>query len=327
MPKLLNQLHTAADQLLDPASYPGQLLAAAQSLRETLAALAGWDEHSADAAIETGLAEGVAISPADAARCILDYQRTVCFLRGTLAAIEAAGARCDGRIDVLYAGCGPLAPLAVALCHRAPRARFWPVDIHTSAVDSVRRLVARAGYDDQFGEIVCADASEHHWPTAGQVGIVEVMQRALEKEPQIAVTANLAPQLLPGGTLVPKCVKLAVQLLDPAVEFNVGHDESPELAERIRIPIVPLLQLRADNAAELLAGCAVEFAFDEPPALAVMVSTQITVYDEIVLNDYDSGLTMPWLAHDLGRSGPGKRGVIRLVTGRSPRLESEYRAL
>lgn len=55
-----------------------------------------------------------AISPYAAATCLLDYGRTRAFARGVHDAIEAANIRFPGeRIEILYGGTGPYAPLAL----------------------------------------------------------------------------------------------------------------------------------------------------------------------------------------------------------------------
>ncbi len=322
MHDLLARLRASTDTLLSLDSHHGMLMDAAETLRNVLGGLAEWDDQSPDACEEISLDAGIAIAPVDAARCILDFQRTTAFLRGVMAAVTAATPNPDGVVDVLYAGCGPLAPLAVALCHRLPQARFWPVDIHGSSVDSVRRVVERAGYGEHFGDIACADAIRHQWPVVGDVAVVEVMQSTLEKEPQIAITANLANQLRSGGVLVPECVALDLQLHNVATEFglNPGADMVPH--GRVRVPLAPLLRLRADSAAELMDGCEVSFDFSDPHGLNAMISTRIDVYGDICLGDYDSGLTTPWTAFEIGRSGPGRRAKVTLVPGPSPRWEA-----
>jgi len=224
-------------------------------------------------------------------------------------------------VEVLYAGCGPLAPLAVALCHRASRARFWPVDIHEANAASVRRLVEAVGVADRFGDIAAADASRHHWPVTGHVGVAEVMQRGLEKEPQVAVTAHLAAQLEPEGILVPRSIALDVQLFDPTAEFGLD-DRAP-----VRVPLARLLELTRESAALLRGGAAVDVEYTEPAGLQVMVSTGIEVADGVVLDDRDCSLTLPWVAHDLGLSGPGRRGRVRYLTGEKPRLAAERRTV
>lgn len=312
-----------ADVLLDPLAAPGDQLAAAHALRDALASLAGWSEEDPGVGVEVAVAGGIAICPLDATRCIPEYRRTAGFLQGLAAAIDDAAARCEGVVDVLYAGCGPLAPLALALVHRAPRARFWPVDIHPENVACVRRLVAAAGLEEHFGAIVAADASGHRWPVAGHVAVAEVMQRGLEKEPQIAVTANLADQLRPEGRLVPERIVLEVLLFDTAAEFAAAAAGAEPPPPRVRVPVAPLLALDRRSAAALRDGAAVEFGYEEPAGLQVLVSTRIEVHGDLILRDYECSLTLPWVAHDLGRSGPGRRGRIRYVSGPSPRLAAE----
>src|SRR5262245_4487809 len=79
------------------------------------------------------LDSGKALSPADAARCVLDFRRTACYLQATAAALDAALQRWPQRpLRVLYAGCGPFAPLALPLArrHSAARVEFVLVDVH-----------------------------------------------------------------------------------------------------------------------------------------------------------------------------------------------------
>jgi len=310
-------MQAAADALLDPHRHPGELLAAAHALRESLGQLAQWHDTDPEAEQATALAAGVAISPSDAARCTTHHQRTACFLRGTLAAIEAAQAQHPGPIDVIYAGCGPLAPLAVGLCHRLQGVTFWPVDVHDSSIASVRRLVTNAGYDGYFGDLAVADACTHQWPGPAQVAVVEVMQQALLKEPQIAVTANLARQLVPGGLLVPQSVRLDIQQHDPAREFELDPDRP---LARIRVPVTPFLELTVTSAEQLLAGHEIEFQLNDARALPVIVTTAITVHENVILDDYDCSPTVPWPIRDLGRPVAGTRAILRHVPGPSPHL-------
>ncbi len=114
-------LKSLADVLLSPRAERGRLRAAAAELYSLFSSVVGVGDgsnHPNDSE-ETWLASGKAISPRDAARCVLDYRRTSKFLRGLHAAVLEARERFpDAAIEILYAGCGPFAPLAVPLTGR-----------------------------------------------------------------------------------------------------------------------------------------------------------------------------------------------------------------
>src|SRR6185295_13729188 len=110
--QLLNQI---ADDLLFQQEDEERLKAAATQLYSLCSSVTRTGDSSlhADDLIETRLSNGNAISPRDAASCLLDYSRTSKFLRGIHAAIVEAQKRFpDTTIEILYAGCGPFAPLA-----------------------------------------------------------------------------------------------------------------------------------------------------------------------------------------------------------------------
>ena len=94
------------------------------------------------------LEDGVAINPQAAAHCVVDYQRSVVFIRGVYAAINAVKTRFpDTVIDILYAGCGPFATLLLPVL-----GKFTPgtlnitlLDIHQRSLDSVEQLLAYFG--------------------------------------------------------------------------------------------------------------------------------------------------------------------------------------
>lgn len=137
----LLEAHTR--RLLTAGDYAGDQLAAARDLHALLGALSGLDRHAgADVDRARILSVGKAISPRDAARGVLDFKRTAAFLLGLESAIRAALSGFDERpVHVLYAGCGPLAPLAICLMPRFPPAevQFTLVDVHDASIDCARR--------------------------------------------------------------------------------------------------------------------------------------------------------------------------------------------
>lgn len=308
--------------LFDHNSGPLQLRDATLALMAELAEASGLSDESNAAADnqETMLPSGKAISPVSAASCVRDYPRTCAFLRGVDAAVRTAQTRFEGRIHLLYAGCGPYATLALPLARRFTPSELGVtlVDIHPRSLESARACFAAMGCSDYLMDTHCGDAASYqHLGAPFHLVVTETMQRALVKEPQLAISANLAPQLPPGGLLVPELIKISLVGLDPRTEF--GLDAA---AQRIRFPLhpEPVMALRADNAATLLAT-APDFEIGIPvlkQPLTAALQTHIVTGGPHALTDYESGLTYPVLLHELGRLRGGERIRLRYDVGPTP---------
>jgi hypothetical protein len=171
------------------------------------------------------------------------------------------------------------------------------------------------------------------------------MQAALEKEPQVAMTMNLAPQLCSGGIFIPESIAIDCYLCDLANEFThlpVEGDAASSLPtgrEAIRVKLGRVLELTAGNCRNLLASgggdehrgisLSPKVILDVPQDLDrefnLMLLTTITVFDSIALVDYESGLTCPRVLHDLGKIRGGMR--IELVYSLGDKPGFKYRSL
>jgi predicted GNAT superfamily acetyltransferase len=319
--------------LLAGESYPGELLGATHALREEFTALSGVGDEPGEA---TALDAGVAISPGDAARCLTDFARTVTFLRGIRAAIHEARRRFAGqRIRVLYAGCGPWAPLALPLCteFRPEQVGFILVDIHERSIEAARRLVAGLDLDAFVIDAVQADATKLRLDEPFHVVVAEVMQQALAKEPQFAVTANLAAQLPEGGLFIPERIRVEATAADVDREFALGP--SPDPPGRLRREVGTVMDLSAATVGGLAAaagGGGLAAVVQQVPALDpggifhLMLRTHIDVFGEHRLDDYDSALTWPKILHELGQLRGGERLGFRYRTGPEPGFAVELQA-
>lgn len=327
-PLLLREM---ADDLLCRQEDDDRLSAAAIELYSLCSSVTGIDERTthADDLHETVLPNGNAISPKDAARCLLDYRRTSKFLRGIHAAIVEARKRFPNTaIEILYAGCGPFAPLAVLLTSRfgPGEIQFTLLDIHKRSLDAAQRIFQALGLTNFVRAYVQGDAASyvHHSPP--HMIITETMQRALEKEPQAAITFNLAPQLRQGGMFIPEKVSVNACFFDPSTEFS-SPDEFNKSASslgagrvnRVRINLGQVLELTAGSSHALSdEACLPAVVLDVPgevdKSMGLMLLTKVKVFESVVLDEYESGITYPAILRDFswGKCGTAIEFVYSL---------------
>lgn len=293
--------------ILDP-SIP------AYSLREEVLALSGLLESVGDAAVchatdlacgETMTGQGKAISPAAARLCADDYVRTVQFLRGVNQAITDLLHK-QQTVEVVYAGCGPLALLAVPLMtkFKQDQARFSLLDIHTASIDSVLKILASLNLQAHVHTCEVTDALDFHIDKkyAPDVFVIELMQACLEAEPQVAVMRHFFSQA-PEAIFIPQKVGVCLRRVDINQEFTTNSDNERTFAKnRTCLGEIFVLDKAAMQSWQSLCGDTLPgntlFIEPEPEpdtaqTLETMLFTPITVYGEFQLDWYDSGLTSP----------------------------------
>ncbi len=336
-----DELEKIVTTILDLGSDAMDLRDATISLHSLCSTIVGLeaDPDGSEVNRETVFAEGRALSPQDAAICILDLARTSAFMRGVHDAVKTLQRRFPGeRINLLYAGCGPFAPLVLPLATRfsPEQLSLTLLDAHQYSVDSVRRLGETFGISASFSTVRCCDAMNHTQPDAEPLHLVviETMQKALENEPQVALTKRLAPQLLQGGILIPEKIRLAACLADMGREFSFLDPDRPDdgigvTQQRRRVDLGTLLELTADGLsvggthnrdteAPLTTHIVIPDAAHDVPDL--MVRTIVSVFGDNILDDYDAGISYPTLIDHLDRIHPGDRLEFGYEEGPSPGL-------
>ena len=342
-------LKKIADELLSGGTEDNKLNAAAQ-LYSLCSSLSGLDEHSDHPNDSEGirLPNGEAISPKAAARCVLDSARTSKFLKGLSGAVLEAQKRFPGAtIEILYPGCGPFAPLAIALTARfsSTEIQFTLLDVHQRSLDAAHRIFHALGKSAFVRDYLQGDATSYQHAASHviHVVVVEAMQRALEKEPQVAITMNLVPQLCPGGIFIPESITIHCYLCDPAKEFAAfvpDLNAAASLSARggRRIYLGPVLELTAGNCTELLTVATsdapgpaslvpkvLKISEEVDSQFCLMLSTAVTVFDSIVLDESESGLTCPEFLFGAGKMQKGKRIELAYHLGGKPGFK--YRSL
>ncbi|HYC27804.1 MAG TPA: hypothetical protein VEB42_03295, partial [Chitinophagaceae bacterium] len=173
------------------------------------------------------LPTGKAISPSQAASCLLDIQRTAVFTRGIHNAIQKLKSSIDGPLNILYAGCGPYATLLTPLTTRfgPHEVRFYMMDINQESLHAVKALYQRLQADHYIAAYLHQDASTYKPDFPVHLLISECMQKALSKEPQVAIMQNLVPQLHEQGICIPQEITVHAQLANGDMEVRARLEE------------------------------------------------------------------------------------------------------
>jgi len=319
------------DCLLDPSRTPIDQLNASREWYAWGMRQLDIDEanlHCANAGFvtETPLSSGLAISLIAAARCVQEYRRTAVFLQAMDAAIQAARARFPGEtIHVLEAGCGPLAPLALAMAVRYPpeEVQFTLLDLHEASIHAAQRIAVALGVASSLRACVTADATQWRCLPEERPHIIacEMLLRALTREPQVAATLNLAPQLRPEGFFLPECIAIDGVLFNSGAYFRLAEDNvaeaPPDSAAIVELGRVFTLQADAlDSLVPLSESRYAAATLHVPPhdraSQAVQFFTRIRVFGMHVLGDFESSLNQP-LDAQLPREMAGVGGEASFI--------------
>ncbi len=240
------------------------------------------------------LADGKAISPAQAAHCLLEMKRTAIFLRGIHQAIEdKLQYKRSTPLAILYAGTGPYATLLTPLLHL-----FKPSEIQVDLMDinpvsnqsacDVFRGMGFGPFVNQVFEGVDATTFEVKKPY--DIVISETMQAVLKKEPQVAIMQNLIRQLPPNAVFIPQQI-----VVDAALESRGRWNPETNISEGVermelgRVMTVDRMHLNPEQFRS-----SVEIPSNIDACTTLKLFTTIQVYADHVLGENDCSLNIPY---------------------------------
>lgn len=317
-----SQLHEITERILTGES-PADNFSACENLYQFFVEVTGVGEESAHPSdkIHSELTTGKALSPRDAARCVMDFARTTAFLRGVDAAIRELLERFPNEpIEIVYAGTGPFATLIVPLLDRYPvdRLRITLLDVHQRSLDAVDSLFRLLHLRERIASLACADVTEYRHPVPCHLIVCELIQQGLKNEPQLAATLNLAPQLRAGGVFVPAVVALDAELSSSFASFAL------EGAERQVLDLGPVFTLDAnairEGAAPSHDPVTIQIPTIDTAGLDLNLVMRVQVFGAHHLSGFDAGITYPLPLQNLFPLQPGERIEFSYVTGGAPRM-------
>ncbi|CAM1361195.1 SAM-dependent methyltransferase [Tenacibaculum xiamenense] len=266
-----------------------------QYFHETIGIASFEDSIPNLAAVNT--AKGKALGMNHAAKCLLDYKRTVKFLKGMVAAIKKKQAiHPNEKIHIFYAGCGPYAPFVtlVAQLFTSEEIQFDVLEINALALDHAKKLISGLGLNDYVGEYYQADAITFQFEKDKDYHILysETLDALLFRECYVPILFNMLPQLSEDIYVVPNNVQVSMNLSLMSMtneEYKADKTETildvrQSVLEHASTKSIPkkLPQITV-NVKELNIEDYNYFSLD----------TKVNIFEDIWLERNESSLTIP----------------------------------
>ena len=273
--KSLNEIHTHFQKITEITGYDSKI------------------EHL----MTIPAAKGTALGLNYAAQCLVDYKRTVKFLKGIIAAISEKQEKHPGEsIHIFYAGCGPYATfLSLIAPHFTPEeVQFSLLEINKNSVDSAKRLISALELDTYVKEMYVADAVTFKIPNPDTIHILisETLDALLYRECYVPILFNLLPQVKKDITLIPENVVIDLSLIARSKEDHTFKEQNVETVFNVRETVASYDGNQ--SAPAQLADKKVDMtSLDVDRYESILLDTKVHVYHDIWLDRNESSLTIP----------------------------------
>jgi hypothetical protein len=284
------------------------------------------------------LPTGKAIGPKWAGMCIEDVPRTHKFIKGILSAVQEVLEKNPKKpVTILYAGTGPFATLVLPLLplFEPSQLQLILLEVNKVSIESLKRIIKGFDAYEYIKAIYHCDAANFIVPSEFEADIllIECMQHALLREPQVGITYNLLPQMKKDIVLIPEEISLHVALVDMekkaeylSIDNNAEKDYYENSEAVFTLNKMEVLQNNSEFKKEGFQFPEKEVSFSEEQLSNhdfITVSTEITIFKDISLNIDESGLTVPMLLADLNHDQKVIGAKTQYIVGTEPGLTSQ----
>lgn len=267
----------------------------------------------------TNLKTGKALDPLSAAHCVLDTARTTAFMRGAYAAAkELKRIRAGRPVEVLYAGCGPFATLALPLVTQflPEDLRLTFLDCHQTSLDAAGSIFSALGFDQVLVEYIKTDAAEYRHSRAVDLVISETMRSTLEDEPLVSIMRNLAPQMSGRGIFIPQNVTIQAYVTDPGAGADLPGTENVKYFLRDVFELdAEIIRRHPAGRPEPVILEIPDLGFENP---RLILETKVKVYNSILISEGNSGITQ---SVDFDGFSPDDRLEFSYIIDEKPHLQ------
>lgn len=240
---------------------------------------------------------GLILSPNMAGNCAFGLTRTRRYLTAVYQRVSALlrGQPDNLPVRVLYPGCGPYGILVLPLLvlFSAKQLIVDVIDFHAVSIRCLKQIVHVFDLEDRIQSSV-GDALEYQIPEAQMPDLIvsELLLAGLEKEGHVAINEHLLKQA-PDAILIPEKIDISLCFVDPETEF----DQQETIKDRLCLGLVFSMNrnslLAADSNSDLMTAETLIVPEYMNPKWVPCLFTHIQLCDELVIKEYENGLTTP----------------------------------
>jgi len=270
------------------------------------------------------LPSGKAISTAAAAHCLLEMKRTAVFLRGINKAIALKLSQPTNKsIRILYVGTGPYGTLLTPLLplYKPTEIKVDVLDINQKSLIALHELTAKLELEDYIDEMHFTDATTFTVTKQYDIVICETMLACLKSEPQVAIMQNLIPQLTDNCIFIPEEISIDASLTNPKMELDRLMYFEGEQPPFERVSLGNIFKLNKQTIHKTLERKSLLITDETTNFPVLKLFTTVTVFEDEVLIDNDSSITLPKQYHDF-RTQEADQVEFWYEQGENPQIHS-----
>ncbi|SIO02625.1 SAM-dependent methyltransferase [Algoriphagus halophilus] len=240
--------------------------------------------------------KGKALGLNHAAQCLLDYRRTVKFVKAILQAIkERQALHPEEAIQVFYAGCGPYAPFLtlIAPLFSSDEIQFTLLEINENSLNSANKLIQSLGLSDFLKTAFLEDAVTVQVPDPGHYHILisETLDALLYRECYVPILNNLLPQFDSEVILIPENVTIH---LSSRKNSDTQDPEEEEISTILNVRETLSTLSKEQLSSAFLPDVVIPISTIEiQPNHRFILDTIVHIYKNIALFRNESSLTLP----------------------------------
>lgn len=280
------------------------------------------------------LSQGVAINPELAAKCFTDYLRTHRFMLGAYQCVLQLLEQQRNPVRILYAGTGPFATIILPLFYLfdQDQIEISAIEINNDAHRAATHLIHQLAKENYLKSFLLADAITYSAEKQYDIIISETMDKALCREPQLAIFNNLVNYLSPNGYLIPESIKVNLVAssiyLEKDVPYYVFDDNETRVLNECHRQFIDTI-ICADRVFfenhkfipnQNIFLKSIKTSNIKENLNELIFITEVKVFNNVVLLEDDSTLTKKYICYSFAENEKGKAFDLFYLNNESPRI-------